>query len=631
MNTASTLLDIFVPPEGLVGHSAALMAMTGAEDFLEAALQRFCGLRPRQRAELGATLAYLMLDGHESAARKAVLPAGRVPALHEFQPMNVASGSLLHAKLALLAFSKTRTGGPSLLRLAVLTGNFTYTSARQQLELVWVIDVPLNGKAKALDRAEVSAAGAFIEQVLERRFHRDERALPRHERRLTARLDELLAAAANVAPANPRPRFIHSLEVPLYTQIRKRFRGSVDSPRNFLLCGSGFYENPSGKPEKPKVIAKLENLGVFTANARKVAVVEPGEAGAIAAWAADRATDGWEVVAPTDPGNLHRKLHAKFIYVGYLRDGHVSNGWLYLGSGNLSRRGLLSSGAMRQGNIECGVIISADERLGGDDLGGKLFWNPDAKSEKCEKWKPGQVGDAPESRKLLDTPPVLSAMIEAQSQRVLRLLWREDVPSKVRVAIRWIRPEWIPVKRQQRCVPLPEGDEPTSLNVRDSKVGMEWTVPVVDASGRVCWQPPRFTSYADALAALLDFPIRPAEATDNDGEWDENEGNGHGSPKLKSEGGEKSYALYAAAELVEGVAGLQRALPEPMLDDWIDHLDRMFRGGFPETLISTWREYRIDIFAHLREPDLRPPKLTDRQRHRYLDLLEQSARKWGLR
>ncbi len=313
MSTASTLLDIFAPPEGLVGHSAALVAMTSAEDFLEAALQRLCGLRPRQRAELGATLAYLMLDGHESAARKTVLPPGRVPALHEFQPKNVAPGSLLHAKLALLGFSSSRTGGPVHIRLAVLTANLTYTSARQQLELVWVIDVPLDGKAKAVDRAEVCAAGAFVQELLERRFHRDERALPKKNRRLTARLDALLGAAAGVAQANPRPRFIHSLDVPLYVQIRSRFRGEIDSPRNFLLCGSGFYEEPSGKAKKPEVFSKLDGLGVFTANARRVAVVEPGEAGAIANWVAEGETDGWEIATPTDPRGLNRKLHAKFI------------------------------------------------------------------------------------------------------------------------------------------------------------------------------------------------------------------------------------------------------------------------------------------------------------------------------
>ncbi|MCX6925177.1 MAG: hypothetical protein NT154_18485, partial [Verrucomicrobia bacterium] len=105
------------------------------EVFLEAAVQRFSGLRPRQRAELGSILVYLMLDGHASASRQSVLPPGRVPGLHEFQPRGVDSTSLLHAKLALLAFAPNRTADPVHMRLAVLTANFTYTSARQQLEL----------------------------------------------------------------------------------------------------------------------------------------------------------------------------------------------------------------------------------------------------------------------------------------------------------------------------------------------------------------------------------------------------------------------------------------------------------------------------------------------------------------
>ena len=89
---------------------------------------------------------------------------------------------------------------------------------------------------------------------------------------------------------------------------------------------------------------------------------------------------------------------------------------------------------------------------------------------------------------------------------------------------------------------------------------------------------------------------------------------------------EKSYALHAAAELVEKVAALQAALPESMLDDWLDHLDRMFRASFPETLIATWRTHRLDVFAHLREPELRSPHLTDKQRARYFEVLDGASR-----
>ena len=43
--SAGTPLDIFVPPEGIVGQCAALVAMTGTEDFLEDAVQCFTGER----------------------------------------------------------------------------------------------------------------------------------------------------------------------------------------------------------------------------------------------------------------------------------------------------------------------------------------------------------------------------------------------------------------------------------------------------------------------------------------------------------------------------------------------------------------------------------------------------------
>jgi hypothetical protein len=48
-----TLLDVFMPPEGTVGHSAALVAMTGSQDFLEEAMIRFTELGKTQRSQLG--------------------------------------------------------------------------------------------------------------------------------------------------------------------------------------------------------------------------------------------------------------------------------------------------------------------------------------------------------------------------------------------------------------------------------------------------------------------------------------------------------------------------------------------------------------------------------------------------
>lgn len=624
---AQTLLDVFVPPEGMVGHSAALVAMTGAEDFLEDAVQRFTGLRPRQRAELGVVLAYLMLDGHSSPSRQAVFPPGRVPGLHEFQPRSSGPGSLLHAKVALLAFASSRTGVPEHLRLAILTANFGYASARRQLELVWVVDVPILGPSRAEDRADVWAAGNFMETLLQRRFHRDKHSLPARDRKLTSRLDDLLGAAASLR-TNRRPRFIHSLDRPLYDQIRERLGRAIDKPRNFLLCGSGFYEEPFGRAAKPAVLGKLEDLGVFTPKPYRVAIVEPREAGAIADWARAGTTDGWNVVRPVDALGQDRQLHAKFVYVGYLRDGHASNGWLYLGSGNLSRRGLLTHGGLPEGNVETGIVVEVANRLAPDDLEQSFFWAQDQDEIEQDQWAVGQVGDAPGDELMLEASPILSAAIEAKLARSLRLYWREDADNSD-VWISWTGRDWFEVQ-PAKDVPLLDGESPSALHVRDHN-NHTWIVPVVDATGRIGWQPPRFESYADALAALLDFPIRPAEATDDDERED-----GLGSEISPRVGGgadeqEKSYALHAAAELVERVAALQVALPESMLDDWLDHLDRMLAASFPESLITAWRAHHIDIFAHLREPEMRSPHLSAGQRARYFALLDRAAYAWGVR
>jgi hypothetical protein len=632
MSEPETFLDVFEPPEGMVGHSGVLVAMTAAEDFLEAAMQRFSGLRPRQRAELGIITTYLMLDGHATAARRAVLPPARVPGLHELQPKPVGPESLLHAKLALLAFATGRRSEPVHLRLAVLTANFTYTSARQQLELIWTVDVPLDTSAPKQDRADISAVGAFVKKLLDQRFYREEADVSAKRRRLTARLDTLLESAASVEPANPRPRFIHSLEEPLYEQIRRHLRKGIQSPRNFLLCGSGFYEQPSKKAKKPTVLTKLEDLGVCTGNVRRVALVEPQEAGALGTWAEKGMTNGWMVARPIDALKMNRRLHAKFVYVGYLRDGYVSNGWLYLGSGNLTQRGLLTCGAMRKGNVECGVVCNVADRLDAEDVERRLFWRGSADNIEGHEWRVGAVGDATETAAMLAAPPVLFASVVPGPPRELRLAWRDDVVDDASVSIAFTGRDWERVPANQSSLSLAAGEEPNIVRVREDSLQQEWTIPVIDAAGRIAWQPSRFDTYADALAALLDFPIRPAEAVgEDDDEADGGDGEANGGKWKRREEEVKAYALHSAAELIEHVATLQRSLPESMLDDWLDHLDRMLRSALPETLIAAWREYRIDLFAHLREPELRPPKLTNKQRSRYFDILDRTATAWSLR
>ena len=427
--SAETLLDVFVPPEGMVGHSAALVAMTGTEDFLEDAVQRFTGLRPRQRAELGNVLVYLMLDGHSSSSRQAGLPTGphprssRVPAALGRIPVRSCTRRSRCSRSP-----RTGPGAPVHLRLAVLTANFTYTSARQQLELVWVVDVPLDGTARPEDRADVAAAGAFVETLLARRFHRDEQSAPAEGTQADSAARR--PPRGGVVPRDEPKAALHPLARPLALRPdpraspqRDRQAEELPSLRLRLLRGA------VRQGTKPAVFGKLEDLGVFTPKPRRVALVEPSEAGAVAEWARAGETDGWEVVRPFDALDHNRRLHAKFVYAGYLRDGHVSNGWLYLGSGNLSRRGILTHGACPRGTWRPAWSSRSMNASPQNDIERWLFWAQDhAEAVDDDDWAVGQVGDAPDAQPILEAPPILSATIETTPTRRLRLLWREDVP-----------------------------------------------------------------------------------------------------------------------------------------------------------------------------------------------------------
>jgi len=626
---AATFLDVFDPPQGMVGQTAVLVAMTASESFLDSALERFTGLRARQRAALGSVQAWLMLDPHEAPGRAAVLAPGRPAGLHELQPRPVARSSLLHAKVALLSFGPSRRGEPAVLRLVVSTGNFTEASARHQLELVWTVEAELDGGSAEEDRRDVAAAATFLRRLLAARYYREGARSSGNADTWTRGLDDLLARAAGLADSDAAPRFLHSLDEPLLPQILARFERGGAARRNLLLAGSGFYEQASASGAKPKAVAELESIARLTSSARRVLLVEPSQAGAVARWARSKATDGWELAAPSVEDDRRRSLHAKFVYVGYLRDGAASNGSLYLGSGNLSRRGLMTHGGMQNGNVECGVVFHVSERLDADTLAKSLFWRVRATSITQEAWRE----DAGEGDALLgdliEASPILSASIITEADvSWLVLHWREDVPSDLEVSIMWPGVEPRAVRPSTRRVRLAKGQSPSALEVTARATGRRWVVPVVDANGRVAWSPSTFERWEDVVEALLEFPLRSAGSADDDDDG----GEGRDEP-VGGGGAEEApphqYALHAAAALIEQVAAHQATLPPNLLDEWLDHLDRVFAGRFPEPMLAAWRSARINVLEPLGAPALAPPGMSEVQRRRYEGILSGTTTRWG--
>lgn len=630
MNQPQTMLDVFRPPEGLRGHTAALVAMSATSDFLEAAMEEFTGLDGQRRRTLGATIAYLMLDPHESPGRTAVFSPTQIPSLYELQPRPVDKRSLLHAKLAILGFAKSRAEPLTTIRLAVFTGNFTNESARRQLELCWFVDVGANGKASAADRADLAAAASFVRDLVSVRYFGAARASNTERRALLKPLHKLLDESRKLGPASKRTRFIHSLRETLYEQVRARLARSVESPRNLLLCGSGFWEQPRQKGRKPAMIGRLEKLPGLKPSARRVAVLEPKQAGALAAWYDQAATDGWVLVQAFDAIGQRRRMHAKFIYVGYLRRGHISNGWLYLGSGNLSWKGLMTSAQRPDGNVECGVVLQAAERLNASEAAERLFWDPATPADIELEVSVGSTEDAAGTPDLIDAPPILWATLVEKPRLALTLAWRDDLEGVSDVRIRWSNGDWVGVYPGDADVPVEPFARPPVVRVSAGSSGKEWMIPVIDPTGRVSLELPVHDTFDEAFAALLDFPYELHDSSQDEGDQPAGKASAMGTAHRPAVAQSKEYALYRAAEFVEGLAAKQATMAGTALNDWLEHLDRLLPSALPQTIIDAWRRLGLNPIRPLRDKPLCPATMTRRQASQYLRALDRAQESWGV-
>ena len=83
--------------------------------------------------------------------------------------------------------------------------------------------------------------------------------------------------------------------------------------------------------------------------------------------------------------------------------------------------------------------------------------------------------------------------------------------------------------------------------------------------------------------------------------------------------------VKSKASMLSGIAGVVRSTYTAGVVGDTGAFAGMFRASFPEPLIATWRTHQLNVFAHLREPELRSPHLSDKQRVRYFEVLDGAA------
>ena len=628
-----TLLDVFAPPDGFYGESCLIVGFAADGAFLEEAMLQFTGQSSASRACNAVLHGLVFLDPRQDPTM--TIP---VPGLIRLAPNAQAWGTrkeLLHAKLLWLVFRHATTGQVTV-RVVVSTGNWTKSGAERLIDLVWLTECNLQQAATSermrQEAADCRAAASFLRR-LAALFCVD--TVAPYREMFDQALSHVDVLAGLTLPAS---RLIDSFDVPLGHQLKARL---ARRRMNFVLAGSGFFEQPTltedGTPEQPEVLTFLEGLSSPSRAHRNVLVVNPRCAGAVARWHAmgPTHTRRWAVhAAATKLPKDARSLHAKFVLFSRvtekdpLKQGAAYAGsLLYLGSGNLSRQGFLSSWHDKRGNIELGVVIDLPADLNTNSLRASLPIGTEIDAAVLL-----EVGDDEcDPQTIPVPPPVIAVLGDAQG--------------------RW-HPQWAqaPVEARLRLGERIYQVGPDAPYVHDEQLdavasAAVWSgsahtgtwigVPVIDATGGVCRQPFTTMPFDELLLSLSDWKSTD-ELVDEDVEGDEDGTTStaptYGKPDAE---GRDQFPISRAAMLVEQIAQVHDVLALHELPAWLRRLEALLTEAVDVALVNAWRTLEIDFLAHLAEPAFLPACLAAPQdtqvealRNVYLNLLKRVRTRW---
>lgn len=627
---SETLSDLFAPPAEaqpeLYGVGGVLCAYSADTDFLEQALLRFTRRPPASRLAHGSVDLTLMLDPPHPELGPDAVPGLMVlrPRSPEHRPVRFRC---MHAKVALLAFGPARLGPPTHFRLIVSTGNWTRSSARHQIELVWRLDLD-TAAAPTEDRCELFAAVEFLSRLMD---------CYQSGPPLTNRAAELFAQARThaVRPrADQRIRFVSSL--PWQTRTKPTSTWQQLAPRlaevapasNYLVCGSGFYEQASDPKEPPSVLRAItENLrdGGGLTRSPTLRIVANGDIrDQVTACYIEGSLTGWELCRPKDPSpdsSLARSLHAKFLFVAKSRQDVLLNGWLYLGSSNLSKTGFLLPPP--QGNIEAGVLLETPQI---DSVSKVSRFLPVGREFKVRELA-SLPSELPEVREPgLDLLPCPILALTSVGEGLLGIKWDEQVPA---AEVSVVLPDGTVLQLQ----PMQEslriaGSAPRCLEVRWD--GHCCRVPCLDPSGAYLQQilpVASFASWLDQLRHWNDPDAADEEeaAGEEDSELTDDTG---GRIATTEQALGRDFPARTAMLLVEEIAECNGAIPAERAPDWLAYLRHLLLEQMPKEHIEGWRGLRVNFLQALLSREGFAPDWPDLAK--YQTLIREVSDAWDL-
>lgn len=634
MNTAagsrSSLIGLFSPPdEKRTGVFGLVCGLSAEDSFIDAALENFTRINSGQRKHATNLSLTLFIDFHNP-------PLVSVPGLYNAPPalgVEYRKARLMHAKVALLGFGEAAAGKPDYYRLIVSTGNWNKEAVNSNINLVWFCDYNLSD----LDSDEAAVAAADILESLsfwERLLGTTDLGAGYYQIAKPARL-RVEAFIANIREAIPtakrhiRPRFISNIlneKAPgtslgfqadsIGAQVLKRFQDRNEPRRNTLICGSGFFENPEqDSSQEPEVIRDLyESLSesrVLTSRPSKWLMINPGTSGAAGKWLAANKDNvlNWEIGRPRHPDSKTvLGFHAKYVFIGNINAESVTNGFLYLGSGNLSKQGFkLAPGT--GGNIEAGVILRTERFDTVAELCTCLGIDPEENLDLNELPDNISNEDTEQSTALIQLPPPIASC-----------KW---LPKDCKLTWEWADQTWTDVILHGQTVQLPSTEIPLADGESDFSLGVslhatrdgkpyDWKIPVFSENNNFCAPPTQPKTGQQIIDALTSFPDCSSE---EDGGDDETGEGASVLPVVGPLGADVSelrdeldnFPLHLATTLIETIANRNQQVTTGQLPDWSAKLRRTLIDEMKPDVKRQLANLGWDILAPLKnEPGFAP-------------------------
>lgn len=596
----ATLLTLFMPPKGYFGDFGLLCGFTASNGLLKRLRRSFLGdvARPVLAAFIHPTTA--------PDARAYVPGVARIP----INPSPTRGFRLLHAKVAILGFRQTDGTGYRL-RLAVSTGNWTEDPLINSIDLFWSVDLdPSKPDPQAC--ADLRAAWDMFEwlrgngdcSLIEQRF---DGLVP------DARLREQILGLDSTSLL---PRFVDNRRDGLAAQFVDR----IPENRKFnrLVIGSGYYEG--GNPTEfvfERFRDTLLKRGNLAEGVYKDLILNPDSCQGVAQAAERLVTGGWRLRGPTDPSagknESERKLHAKYLLLANGRGNEACEGYLYLGSGNMTGPGF-ERPASDSGNLEAGIIMALPHGLTWRANGPKSIYNrlPLTSKKTAEITALQRGADYERPLEPEGLPPVTY------------LVWREG---RIEAAYLGTKVPIIGPDGQRQETPYDWVDGPP-IEVKLADCGI--LVPVV-AEGAFVAPLPQALQVEDILARIGNFPAAPEPDDDEDHE-DAGEVYGADDSHEPRRQVGAAYTLRRMMGLLTAMSEVQARTDPRDWQRWCRELRQMLEAISEKEseMIDFFRVAAVNPIPALLDRRMMPTELIAEDRDRLRHCLDEVASIWRL-